>query len=703
MARYISSDTPIEFPEQDKYRRNTFVGSILKSINSAPVDKSTVIGLYGKWGSGKTSIINLIEAGINDSHLAEPLNADRPIIIRLNPWLFPNARELSASLMKQIADAYQKSKNAKARLLSKLILDYAAVICGTLTLNPLLIKLPAYAMFMIKTIEFVREKLIAKFFSQKTLSDFRSEIDFLLKNEFKKTIIVIDDIDRLEIDEICEIMQFVRGVCDFPNTVWVLSCDKTQVAEALDKRYGLENGEIFLEKIIQLWYSVPDPNNTDIHNLLIEKLEKINTEIQHGPFDIAAFHGYYSWGIKPLISTPRDLVRYTNLANKSVADCEDEVCLHDLFAIEAINCAFPRIYSLLLSKRDVITSHKGQPDELKLIISEIESIAGKKVDAVKFLVKMLFPYTASVIDNYHYGPEFEAVWRKECRLCHPSLFSYYASMNLNEGDIPRKEFLHFLDSLTNAEEIKRKLTTCTFDVYKSLLRRLEDYDGEYDEAWIVSGCVGILESTRRIIPGPSDNIFFDNHMIISRIVYRLLRQISDPLKLQTVVDDVFSQVDLPSSKSILLQIIGHEEGAGHRLCEEKYWADKRSEFYDRGIISTPEIINADPFFSDYIFDGLRPKLLTMQDCLVPEVFFRILKTRQSWASSSEIRTGRSERKLSLPIKWFYDELGYECIKKCLDDIVTNGIAGTTEDVHIVTVAYEILKEISNRPPLGSAE
>jgi predicted KAP-like P-loop ATPase len=71
----------------------------------------------------------------------------------------------------------------------------------------------------------------------------------------------MDDIDRLDKEEIQAIFRLVKLTADFPNTVYILSCDIERVAEALAERYGSKDaGKSFLEKIIQL--SLPLPSLT---------------------------------------------------------------------------------------------------------------------------------------------------------------------------------------------------------------------------------------------------------------------------------------------------------------------------------------------------------------------------------------------------------------------------------------------------------
>ena len=58
------ADKPIEKADEDLLGRFDFAKQFGKSISEYDSEDGLVIGLYGKWGSGKTSIINMAISGI---------------------------------------------------------------------------------------------------------------------------------------------------------------------------------------------------------------------------------------------------------------------------------------------------------------------------------------------------------------------------------------------------------------------------------------------------------------------------------------------------------------------------------------------------------------------------------------------------------------------------------------------------------------
>jgi predicted KAP-like P-loop ATPase len=57
----METDKPISLQSEDKLYRKNFVTALANEISRLKDRDSSVIGLYGKWGSGKTSIIKLLD------------------------------------------------------------------------------------------------------------------------------------------------------------------------------------------------------------------------------------------------------------------------------------------------------------------------------------------------------------------------------------------------------------------------------------------------------------------------------------------------------------------------------------------------------------------------------------------------------------------------------------------------------------------
>src|SRR5690242_2494803 len=79
----VVGDHAIENAEGDRLGRMDFAAELAHNIRAVDGAQGYVFGLLGLWGSGKTSLCNLI---------TEKLQQDPPLpVIEFNPWMFSGA------------------------------------------------------------------------------------------------------------------------------------------------------------------------------------------------------------------------------------------------------------------------------------------------------------------------------------------------------------------------------------------------------------------------------------------------------------------------------------------------------------------------------------------------------------------------------------------------------------------------------------
>lgn len=121
----ILTDEPISSQNEDILNRNDFVKNLGDSLISWNEKTSLVIGLYGKWGSGKSSVINLTESYLKS--LSSNNKAKKSaIIVRFNPWGYSE----SADLLEPFINEIQSSLKGKNRIksLSRTLDKYLKII-----------------------------------------------------------------------------------------------------------------------------------------------------------------------------------------------------------------------------------------------------------------------------------------------------------------------------------------------------------------------------------------------------------------------------------------------------------------------------------------------------------------------------------------------------------------------------------------------
>ena len=115
----ISPDLPITKSDEDLLNRGSFAQNLAKVLLQYSFSSSFTIGLYGEWGSGKTSLLNMVIENVERTD-------ESVVILRFNPWLCSDPKQLISQFFKQMATAIKLKKPA-ANQVWKLIDQYANV------------------------------------------------------------------------------------------------------------------------------------------------------------------------------------------------------------------------------------------------------------------------------------------------------------------------------------------------------------------------------------------------------------------------------------------------------------------------------------------------------------------------------------------------------------------------------------------------
>lgn len=106
----FQSDKPIDNNKNDKLHRKTFSSQIAHAILSYNSSENFTISLCGPWGSGKTSILNMIKEEINRLSNDYPIDK-KPIIINFNPWNYSSREQLLSQFFLTINDELHYNHN----------------------------------------------------------------------------------------------------------------------------------------------------------------------------------------------------------------------------------------------------------------------------------------------------------------------------------------------------------------------------------------------------------------------------------------------------------------------------------------------------------------------------------------------------------------------------------------------------------------
>jgi hypothetical protein len=284
----MDGDRPITQRKDDRLGFSEIADRLASALVDQSAPEGLVFGIEGKWGSGKSSLINLtIEA-------LKSRGAAAPEVISFSPWLIGDCDVLLRSLFDELANAAVKidpieaaltgaetsksRKNVAARnshwklqqkvrirnALGKKLKTFGSV-AGTIG------KLARVAgTFGVPAGELVGTALergasAAKDLKESApLSKLKSELVDALRLLSRRIAVFIDDLDRLEPREAAEVLRLIRAVADFPNVIYVLSYDPDVIANILMKAVQVDDGAAFLEKIVQVSFRIPKPEAFDL-------------------------------------------------------------------------------------------------------------------------------------------------------------------------------------------------------------------------------------------------------------------------------------------------------------------------------------------------------------------------------------------------------------------------------------------------------
>ena len=433
------ADAPITDPADDRFRRMQFAHRIADTIADRPDPTSLVVGLYGKWGEGKTTVLNFIEDRLDEN--------EDVVCVRFNPWLYQSDSQLLLSFFETLASAVEQTLASTSETVGKWLRTLGTAL-GTVSVGIGIINAtPGSAL-----------QSLGESLSSVDVQEKRKELEKLLQNAGKRILIMIDDIDRLDDGEIATVFKLVKLAADFDHTAYILAFDQQVVAMALAKRYsGADNsGTSFIEKIVQVPLELPPADPSELQAMTLQSMTAVLTlaRIELDDADVNRFSTGFGRHLGPYIGTPRMAKRVANAIEFVVPLVAGEVNVTDMLLVETFRVLFPTVYRMLPAKKDALLGKafdygfNGATDLVKAELEPLfEGLNSKDADHVKGLLRELFPRIERLYSNYHYGQESIPGWHAAQRICAPGYFDRYFSYGIPIGDLADAELRSFLRQL----------------------------------------------------------------------------------------------------------------------------------------------------------------------------------------------------------------------------------------------------------------
>ena len=261
----------------------------------------STIGLYGDWGSGKSSLMKLAQKKIEEKYPKNEKKKDtvKTLCIEFNGWLFEGYEDTKTSLCGAILDALADEKR-----FSKKVTDYAKELIKKIDINKILGKGVKYGLDLFlsggigiltdlslrsllstiksnagevqaKDIEEILSMLKKNDKTRTEIKNFRNEFkDLLKKSKVENVVVFIDELDRCLPDTVLEVFEAMRLFLFVEGMSFVIGADERLIQYSIKSKYkevpgnNLDIGKEYLEKVIQYPLYIPQLTRAEVNQYL---------------------------------------------------------------------------------------------------------------------------------------------------------------------------------------------------------------------------------------------------------------------------------------------------------------------------------------------------------------------------------------------------------------------------------------------------
>jgi hypothetical protein len=481
-ASSMQADAPLEDEADDRLDRRPFAAAVADAIARRSDRSSIVIGIYGPWGDGKTTVLNWVRRRLDAPNTGV-------VVVPFNPWLIRDELSLLPAFFATLATALGRRIGGRTKDIAQSLERYGGVLSG------ISIGVPGASIDPGTTAQ-----SIGKALGDRTLDDMKADFEKILREEGRRVLVIIDDVDRLDDSEIHAVFKLVKLAAAFEGINYLLAFDDDKVAAALANRYsytseggtGHEGGYDFLEKIVQVPLRLPMARKVAVDRIALEGLQAAldDADIDLAEAESREFRLRYSQGLSPAITSLRTAKRFANAAGFALPLLKGEAYPIDVLSIEGINACYPTLYSAMrqhpswfLLPYEFHLSHKEeelrsrQRERLERVLESVEP--GLR-DPAKELIQRVFPQTERLWTNFGSLDERDE-WAEQQRVCSSDYFDRYFTYGVSATAIGDKELDDALlvagrigDRL--ADMIERKGDAAVDPLLTSLSRRVERLD-----------------------------------------------------------------------------------------------------------------------------------------------------------------------------------------------------------------------------------
>lgn len=468
-------DIPISSSEQDEFEYGAIAKAIAKCTLGIKVPNGSVIAINGPWGSGKSSLVNLVCERIE--HQTKECLENRPVIIHFNSWCYRTEEGVVAGFFQEIQSGLSISSR-KLKVDTGAISAYLFALSLYASTNNAVD--PEIGSIMMENIgngwmerisKYMKVQRIKRKNSRKNnIKRLQEEIGKELASINRKILVVIDDIDRLSPEEAIAVFRLIKSVGRINNVIYLVAYDRMIIEKLIKKKYKSEKGH-YLEKVVQASFDLPEPNESVVKVIFYKRLKKIfkdekifseeNVLENRIRGEARRTNDLIHKIVVPEIRTLRDVHRFCNIISvtyKSVKNC---VSVADFIVLECFRVFHPNLYHMIRSNKLILTRITDSPEykdknvldhDSRFLSGELKS---NRLDLKKSL-EMIFPSLNP--KSLKEIPDLLPQWNQDKRVCSALHFDTYFQFSISDDAISNEEFSEFVGNASNKDFVEETIS-----------------------------------------------------------------------------------------------------------------------------------------------------------------------------------------------------------------------------------------------------
>ena len=232
----LHADAPISTGHEDLLGYRPFAVALARSLAERPPGEGFVVGVQARWGMGKSSAINLVTEALREREAANPSTPATRVLI-FNPWLFAGVEALARSYLAQLGRLIAEeigdgAPEGTRNFVNLLVRGGAEMVGGAAALAVGAAGGAALAM-PVKAAVTGALAMGAGHLEGRSLDEEIAALRTHLETVETRFLMIVDDLDRLQPEELRQVLTLIKTFGNLPRVVHPLAYDRRILDHAL--------------------------------------------------------------------------------------------------------------------------------------------------------------------------------------------------------------------------------------------------------------------------------------------------------------------------------------------------------------------------------------------------------------------------------------------------------------------------------------